>query len=345
MFFFIVRRLLSGIPLILLVFLGIFFLVHAMPGDPSDFYINPDSPPAEIEVIRKQMGLDQPILVQLGKQTWNFVRGDFGISLSKNVRVSELIWAALPNTLLLSAVSLFLIFMLGTLMGIVSAVKQYTLLDQGITLGSLFLYSMPSFWLALMMVYVVSTYFHSWGFDWPVSGMVGETVRMKQAALAEAAMMGLPPPEAAAVGFWERITDSLQHLVLPAIALGIAPAAGVARYARSSMLEVIRMDYIRTARAKGLPAWKVIFKHALRNSLIPIVTLLGLYLPFLISGAVLVETIFAWPGMGSLIVEGIFLRDYPVIIANGLLLSALVILGNLLADVLYGIVDPRISYD
>jgi len=175
--------------------------------------------------------------------------------------------------------------------------------------------------------------------------MVGETVRMKQAALAEAAMMGLPPPEAAAVGFWERITDSLQHLVLPAIALGIAPAAGVARYARSSMLEVIRMDYIRTARAKGLPAWKVIFKHALRNSLIPIVTLLGLYLPFLISGAVLVETIFAWPGMGSLIVEGIFLRDYPVIIANGLLLSALVILGNLLADVLYGIVDPRISYD
>jgi peptide/nickel transport system permease protein len=341
MFFFVVRRLLAGIPLICLVFLGLFFLVHAMPGDPSDFYINPDMPPTQIELIRNQMGLDDPILVQLGKQTWNYVTGDFGFSFAKNVKVSELIWQALPNTLLLSALSLFIIFTLGTLMGVISAVRQYTFLDKSITLGSLFLYSMPSFWLALMMVYVVAHYVPGW----PISGMHGEAVRMKEAALAESLMLGLPPPPELAVGYWEKIWDSLKHLVLPAIALGIAPAAGVARYARSSMLEVIRMDYIRTAQAKGLPATKVIFKHALRNSLIPIVTLLGLYLPFLISGAVLVETIFAWPGMGLLIVEGIFTRDYPVIIANGLLLSLLVILGNLLADVLYGVVDPRISYD
>ncbi len=341
MFFFVIRRLLAGIPLIFLVFLGIFFLVHAMPGDPSDFYIKPESPPAEIQLIREQMGLDKPLLVQLGKQSWNYAQLEFGKSFSKNVDVSKLILEALPNTLMLSALSLFLIFTLGTLMGILSAVKQYSFLDKGITLGSLFLYSMPSFWLALMMVYVVAHWFPSW----PISGMVGETIRMKEAAIAESAMLNLPLPAGVAVGFWERIVDSLQHLVLPAIALGVAPAAGVARYARSSMLEVIRMDYIRTARAKGLPGWKVIFKHALRNSLIPIVTLLGLYLPFLISGAVLVETIFAWPGMGLLIVEGIFLRDYPVIIANGLLLSCLVIVGNLLADVLYGVVDPRISYD
>ena len=341
MFFFIIRRLLAGIPLIFLVFLGIFLLVHAMPGDPSDFYIKPESNPLEIKVIREQMGLDQPLIVQLGKQCWNYINLEFGTSFAKNVEVSTLIAHALPNTLLLSALSLFLIFTLGTLMGVISAVRQYSLLDKSITLGSLFLYSMPSFWLALMMVYIVANYISGW----PISGMVGDTIRMKEAAQAEAVMMDLPMDPELVVGFWERFWDSLQHLVLPAIALGIAPAAGVARYARSSMLEVIRMDYIRTAQAKGLPAFRVIFKHALRNSLIPIVTLLGLYLPFLISGAVLVETIFAWPGMGRLIVEGIFLRDYPVIIANGLLLSVLVILGNLTADVLYGIVDPRISYD
>ena len=341
MFFFALRRLLSGIPLIFLVFVGIFLMVHAMPGDPSDFFIKPDFPVERIEAIRASMGLDKPLHVQFGKQLWGYVQLDFGKSLTKNIEVKTLIMDALPNTLILSSLSLFLIFTLGTLMGVVSAVKQYSWLDKGITVGSLFLYSMPSFWLALMMVYVVSTWFPFW----PVSGMVGETVRMKEAATAEAMMMGLPPPPAAIVGFWERLLDTIQHLVLPAIALGIAPAAGVARYARSSMLEVIRMDYIRTARAKGLPYWTVIFKHALRNSLIPIVTLLGLYLPFLISGAVLVETIFAWPGMGRLIVEGIFLRDFPVIIGNGLLLSVLVILGNLLADILYGVVDPRISYD
>jgi len=341
MFFFVIRRLLAGIPLIFLVFLGIFMLVHAMPGDPSDFYIKPESSPVEIEVIREQMGLDQPLIVQLGKQCWNFICLDFGDSFAKNVKVSTLILHALPNTLLLSALSLFLIFTLGTLMGVISAVRQYTFLDKSITLGSLFLYSMPSFWLALMMVYLVAHYAPSW----PISGMVGETIRMKEAAQGEALMMDLPIEPELIVGYWERFWDSLRHLVLPAIALGIAPAAGVARYARSSMLEVIRMDYIRTAQAKGVSAFRVIFKHALRNSLIPIVTLLGLYLPFLISGAVLVETIFAWPGMGRLIVEGIFLRDYPVIIANGLLLSVLVILGNLTADVLYGIVDPRISYD
>ena len=341
MFFFTARRLLSGIPLIFLVFCGIFLLVHAMPGDPSDFFIKPDFPPERIEAIRARMGLDQPLYVQFGKQLWGYCQLDFGNSLTKSVPVSTLILDALPNTLLLSILSLFLIFTLGTLMGVVSAVKQYSFLDKGITLGSLLLYSMPSFWLALMMVYVLSTYFPSW----PVSGMVGETVRMKEAATAEAVMMNLPAPAGAVVGFWERFFDMIQHLVLPAIALGIAPAAGVARYARSSMLEVIRMDYIRTARAKGLPSSRVIFKHALRNSLIPIVTLLGLYLPFLISGAVLVETIFAWPGMGRLIVEGIFLRDFPVIIGTGLLLSILVILGNLSADLLYGVVDPRISYD
>ena len=186
---------------------------------------------------------------------------------------------------------------------------------------------MPSFWLALMLILIFSLKASQWG--WAIQ---------------------LPASQMTSVGYefmstGEQITDRLRHLIMPAAALGIGSAAGIARYMRGSMLEVIHQDYIRTARAKGLSERTVIFKHALRNALIPIITLLGLYLPVVMSGSVVVETIFAWPGMGRLIVDSIFQRDYPLVMATSFIAAGLVVLGNLVADVLYAVVDPRIRND
>jgi peptide/nickel transport system permease protein len=203
-------------------------------------------------------------------------------------------------------------------------VRQYSVADNVLTFLALFFYSMPSFWLALMLILIFSLKASEWG--WAFS---------------------LPASQMTSVGYefmplGQQIGDRLLHLLLPVIALGVGNAAGVARYMRGSMLEVIHQDYIRTARAKGLSDRTVVFKHALRNALIPIITLLGLYLPILLSGSVLVETIFAWPGMGRLIVDAIFQRDYPLVMATSFVAAAMVVIGNLLADVLYAVVDPRI---
>jgi peptide/nickel transport system permease protein len=186
---------------------------------------------------------------------------------------------------------------------------------------------MPSFWLALMLMLLFSLKAHQWG--WPI-------------ALPATGMMSVDY-EFMSVG--EKIWDRIRHLILPVSTLTLALAAGVARYTRGQMLEVIRQDFIRTARAKGLPERTVIWKHALRNSMIPVITLLGLYIPFLFSGAVFIEMIFAWPGMGRILVDAIFMRDFPVVMATSFVLAVMVILGNLLADVLYAVADPRIRYD
>ncbi|MBA2571571.1 MAG: ABC transporter permease, partial [Gemmatimonadetes bacterium] len=208
----------------------------------------------------------------------------------------------------------------------VQAVRQYSIADNVLTFVALFFYSMPGFWLALMLILLFSLKASQWG--WP------QWLIFPASQMTSVGAEFLTP--------WEQFTDRVKHLVLPATALGIGAAAGVARYMRGSMLEVIHQDFIRTARAKGLSERTVVFKHALRNALIPIVTLLGLYLPFLLSGAVLVETIFAWPGMGRLIVDAIFQRDYPLVLATSFVISAMVVFGNLLSDVLYAVVDPRI---
>ena len=215
-------------------------------------------------------------------------------------------------------------------MGIVQAVRQYSLLDNVLTFAALFIYSMPSFWLAMMLIlaFAYKANMISWWPDWltfPVSGMTSISYE--------------------SLGFWGKLGDRLHHLVLPSIALGVSSAAAVARYMRSSMLEVIRQDYIRTARAKGLSERTVILKHALKNALLPIITLFGLYLPFLLSGAVLVEFVFSWPGMGSTIVNAISQRDYPLVMATSFLFAVMVVIGNLIADLLYAVIDPRIRYE
>jgi peptide/nickel transport system permease protein len=322
---YLLRRLLGAIPLLLGILTLIFFVMHLAPGDPTDrIFSNPNVSPEAIEQMRRNLGLDQPLHIQYGRWLWSFVRGDFGYSFGQMRPINEILPAVLWNTLQLTLISLVIIFIVGMLIGIVQAVRQYSLADNVLTFVALFFYSMPSFWFALMLILIFSLRAgqEGWAIQFPASGMTGIEYEY--------------------MGAGGKLLDRARHLFLPAVALGIGSAAGVARYMRGAMLEVIHQDFIRTARAKGLSERTVVFKHALRNALIPIITLLGLYLPFLLSGAVLVETIFAWPGMGRTIVEAILARDYPLVMATSFVIAAIVVLGNLLSDVLYAVVDPRI---
>lgn len=318
---FILKRALLAIPTLLGASTLIFFLMHAAPGDPTSMYIRPDIDPAVIEQMRTNLGLDQPVHVQYVKWVSSFARGKFGYSFSQKRPIADIIKDTLPNTLLLSGVAMLIIFTLGVLIGTIQAVRQYSLVDNVATVIAFFFYSMPSFWFGLMLILLLS-----YKLQWlPASQMTSVNHEFLPAA--------------------EQWIDRLKHLLMPALALGVGAAAGVARYMRSGMLEQIHQDYVRTARAKGLSERVVVFKHAMRNALIPIVTLLGLYFPFLVGGSVLIETIFAWPGMGRLIINAIFQRDYPVVLASAFVLSIMVVVGNLIADILYSIVDPRVRVE
>jgi peptide/nickel transport system permease protein len=324
---YILRRLVGAIPLLLGIATIIFFVLRLAPGDPTTFYFSPNIPPDVLDQLRHNLGLDQPLHIQYFRWVTSFFVGDFGYSFAQSRPVRDILLEALPNTLILTGSALVLVFIAGILIGVLQAVRQYSIFDSTSSVVSLFFYSMPSFWLALMLMLIFSLKAHQWG--WPIA---------------------LPPTGMTSVDyefmtFSERVWDRISHLILPVGTLTLALAAGVARYTRGAMLEVVRQDYIRTARAKGLPERTVVMKHALRNALLPVITLLGLYLPFLFSGAVFIEVIFAWPGMGRIIVDAIFQRDYPLIMATSFVFAVITVLGNLLADVLYGVADPRIRYD
>jgi peptide/nickel transport system permease protein len=324
---FILRRVLGAIPLLLGIATLVFFVIALAPGDPTAAYLNPNIPAEVIEQLRRNFGLDQPIYIRYFRWLGSFFTGNFGYSFAQGRPVADILLDAIPNTLVLAAVSMALVFVLGIVIGVLQAVRQHSWLDGILSLFSLFFYSMPSFWLALMLMLVFSLKAHEWG--WPI-------------ALPATGVTSVDYDFLSVAG---KLRDRFVHLVLPVATLTLALAAGVARYTRGQMLEVIRQDYIRTARAKGVPEYAVITRHALRNSMIPVVTLLGLYLPFLFSGAVFVEVIFAWPGMGRVIVDAILQRDYPVVMATSFLFAVMVVLGNLVADALYAVVDPRIRYD
>jgi len=321
------RRILTAIPLLLGVATIVFFVLSLAPGDPAALYFGPGMSPETMDQIRRNMGLDDPILVRYFKWLWSFLRGDFGASLEDGVPVRDLILGVLPNTLLLAGGSLVLAFGLGILMGVAQAVRQNTPVDSALSAVALFFYSMPSFWLAIMLMMVFSVKAGSWGW-WPLS-------------LPPSGMMSV---DYELMGPLDQIKDRIQHLILPTLSMTLVMTAGIARYVRSGMLEVLGQDYVRTARAKGLSEFQVVFKHALRNALIPVVTLFGVYFPFLLSGTVFVEVVFSWPGMGSLLVDSILNRNYPVVLAGTFLFGGMVVVGNLLADLLYGVVDPRIRY-
>lgn len=327
---YLVRRLLQAIPLLWGILTLIFILIHLAPGTPFDTLLGPQVPADVRDRLIHTYGLDQPVHVQYMRWLWAFVRGEWGVSLVDFRPVTALLAERIVNTLVLSGLALLLIFLTGVALGVLQAARSNSWWDRGLTVSALFVYSMPSFWLAIMLVLLFSYKAAEWAAfpDWLVFPATGITSVNYE---------WLSP--------WEQFVDRVRHLILPVVSLGLASAAAVARYTRGSMLEVIRQDYIRTARAKGLPERTVIFKHALRNALLPIITLLGLYLPFLLSGAVLIEKVFAWPGMGLTIVNAILQRDYPMVMATSFLFSALVIVSNLIADLLYAWADPRIRYD
>lgn len=324
---FLIRRVLGAVPLLIGIATIIFFAVHAAPGDPID-NLAPQGMTAEAKAqARARLGLDDPLPIQYVRWLADVARGDFGVSIREGRPALDVLRGFLPNTLILSGAALLVAFVLGILIGTIQAVRQNSVLDSALSLITLFFYSMPSFWLALIMILVFVLFASSagWPIHFPASGVQSlDYYRMSGGA---------------------RLLDRLWYLVLPATTLALVLMAGVARYMRSSMLEVVRQDYVRTARAKGLPESRVIFRHALRNALIPIVTLMGLYVPLLLTGTVFVEQVFQRPGVGLMIVNGIAQRDYPIIMVGSFFFAFAVVLGNLIADVLYGVVDPRIRYE
>ena len=325
---YLVRRLLGAIPLILGIATIVFFAVNLAPGDPTLYYISPGMTQEVVEQMRVNFGLDEPVHIRYVKWLGAMLTGDFGYSFSHSRPVLDVLADFLPNTLILSACALAVAFLFGIVLGTLQAIRQYSLRDSALSVVLLFFYSMPSFWLALMLILTFSLFARNvweWPIWFPASGMMSTDYEF--------------------LSFGAKVRDRLAHLVLPTTALACVLTAGIARYMRGSMLEVIRQDYVRTARAKGLSERVVVFKHALRNALLPIITLLGLFIPVLFSGTIFIETIFAWPGMGRTIYEAILTRDYPVVMAGSFFFATMVVVANLLADVLYAWVDPRIRYE
>ncbi len=264
----------------------------------------------------EKYGLDEPEHVQYLKWLGNMVQGDFGTSIvRKGTPVTDLIMARLPNTLLLMLVSTILALLISIPLGVLSARRPYSKLDYGITFTSFIGLAVPNFWLGLILIMFLAV-----NLGWfPTGGVM--TLN-------------------ADFSLWDRI----HHLILPAFVLATADMAGLTRYTRSSMLDVLRQDYMRTARAKGFKENRVVYKHGLRNGLLPVITIFGLMIPSFIGGAVVTEQIFSWPGLGKLFVDSAFQRDYPVIMAMTVISATLVVIGNLVADILYAMVDPRIEY-
>jgi peptide/nickel transport system permease protein len=322
---YILKRLLLSVPLVLGIVTVTFFIVRLAPGDPMNMYIEQQRQrrvdPEVIELLRERYGLDQPIHIQYVRWLQNLAKGDLGESFRLRRPVRDMLVEAIPYTLQLTVLAVILDALFGISLGILSAVKQYSKLDKTVTVGSLVVYAIPSFWLALMLIMVFSV-----NLGWfPTS----QTRSMDYDQLT---LLG-------------KMLDRMWHLVLPVLVMGVAGAAGTARYMRSKLLEVLNEEYVVAARARGFREKTVIVKHALRNAMIPIITIYGMSLPFLLGGATVIESVFAWPGMGRLTVQAVAGRDYPIIMATTMIAAILTVVGNLLADVSYAAVDPRVSYD
>jgi len=318
---YLVRRTLMLVPLLLGITFVSFIVIQAAPGSPVELMtdMNPDASPELRQKLEQYWGLDQPVHVQYWRWLQRLAVGDFGVSFAMDQRpVLDKIAEALPITLLLNALSLAFILLMSIPIGVYSATHRYSALDRLTTILVFLGFAMPTFWLALlcMMLFGVEL-------GWlPISGL-----------------QSLQHEDLSAAG---RLLDRVRHLVMPVVISSVTSLAGLSRYMRSSMLEVIRQDYITTARSKGLSERVVVYRHALRNALLPVVTILGLSVPGLIGGAVIFETMFAIPGMGRLFYDSVMQRDYMVVMGVLVMGAVLTLVGNLLADLMYAIVDPRL---
>ncbi|MCE5312700.1 MAG: ABC transporter permease [Nitrospiraceae bacterium] len=320
MYYYIARRMLMMIPMIVGITLITFSVVHLAPGDPVavETEMSPKASAQARENLKKLYGLDKPLHIQYFDWLKRFVKLDFGTSFVDSKKVIDKITERIPITLTINLLSLFLIFIIAVPIGVISATRQYSLFDKLSTIFVFIGFSTPSFWLALLLMMFFGV------------------------ALGMLPISGIQSLDVSGMSFFGRLLDWAKHLILPVGISAFGGIAGLSRYSRSSMLEVIRQDYIRTARAKGLKESAVIFHHALKNALLPIVTILGLAVPGLIGGSVIFETIFAIPGMGQLFYDSAMARDYPTIMGVLVIGSVLTLIGNFLADISYALVDPRI---
>ena len=310
------RRFIGTLPMLLGVSIILFIVLHLAPGGPTDVYAeNPSISPETLENIKRELGLDQPLPVQYVRWLGAFVRGEWGYSIRTGQPVIEATLERVPATLTLGGTAFVLALLLAIPLGVFSALRRYTTFDYAFTFTSFLGISMPIFWLALMLQ-----------------------------ALFAVQLRWLPSAGLETIGDGSLI-DRLRHLILPAVILSVAHVASWGRFVRSSMLDVLNLDYVRTARAKGLPERTVTYRHTLRTALIPVTTVVALDFAGILSGAVITETIFAWPGMGRLFIEAMNGRDYPVLMALLMVGSVALVATNFLTDVVYGLIDPRIRYE
>lgn len=319
---FVIRRVIQMVPLIIGITIITFALANLVPGSPvGDLEFSPGTRPEDVERIRNQLGLNEPLHVRYFTWIGHVVQGDLGLSLVTYQPVTKTIMEKLPNTLLLTTSALLLSLVFSIPVGVYAAVRRNSLFDQSATVGSVAGVAVPTFWLGLMMILIFSVKFQEWGLPSLPSGGVRD-LRSGGGLL-----------------------DRIEHLIMPAFVLAFVQTAAWTRYIRSQMIEVLRQDYIRVAESKGLKERLVIFRHGLRNGILPLITLLALDIPTLFSGAVVTEQIFTWNGIGRLIVDSTFKRDYTVVMGTVLLISVITVVANLLADIVYGFLDPRIRYD
>lgn len=323
---YIIRRFLLMIPTLFGITLITFLIIHLAPGSPAMLaaqggMLGKGASAENIAEMQHVLGLDKPLHVQYWNWLKRIVRFDFGVSFKDHRKVIDKIMEALPNTLIINIISLIVIYIVSIPLGIFSAVRQNTVWDKGITSILFVLYSLPAIWIALLLILF---FYVKWDLL-PASG--------------------LQSLQASTYTFFPWLLDRMKHMVLILVCISYGGFAVISRYVRSSMLEVINQDYIRTARAKGVVEKKVIYHHAFANALIPIVTLLGLEVTDLLSGSVILEPIFAWPGLGWLFIDAMNARDYTTILGLSVFTAILVLVGTLLADIFYAVVDPRIRYD
>jgi peptide/nickel transport system permease protein len=321
------------IPVLLGVSIVVFFMVRAIPGDPAQIMLGQQATQAQVQQVRENMGLDKPIFVQYGLFLKDALRGDLGDSTVTGRPVTSELMVRLPATFELTAFAMLIAVLVGVPVGVISAVKQYSLLDKTTSVLALTGISMPIFWLAMILVVIFGVNLGLLPFPGRLDPTTGITAITGLVLVDSLLTLNF-------AGFW----DGLLHLIMPALALGTFPMAVVMRMTRSSMLEVMNEDYVRTARAKGVVPWRVIVKHALRNAMLPTITVIGLQVGLLMGGAIITETIFSWPGIGLYAYNSISSRDYASIQGVVLYGALLFVLINLVVDIFYAVLDPRVRY-
>jgi peptide/nickel transport system permease protein len=329
---YVIRRFLILIPTLLGVSIIVFLMLRLTPGDPAELLLGERATEKTLNEVREHLGLNEPLYVQYGLFLKRLSKGDLGETIFTRQKVLIEIKHRFPATIELSVLALMIACFFGIIFGIVSATKQYSIFDYASMIGALAGVSMPIFWLGLILMMIFSL-----NLGWlPLSGRISIHIDLE-------VITNFYIIDSIITRNWVALKDVIWHLIMPAVTLATIPTAIVARMTRSAMLDVLRQDYIKTAKAKGLSRFKVIFKHALRNALIPVVTTIGLQFGVLLGGAILTETIFAWPGVGKWMYDGVMQRDYMVIQGGTLFIATIFVVINLGVDVLYAIINPRIS--